>query len=544
MQPSANTRPAITLGVAAFLAIYAGLAIAAAGATGWPPIYPLDDTYTQMSLARTLAESGTFGFIEGIPAFSSSSPIWVLALAAASFAMPMAFAPALLNVICGILLIVTGVRYLAGRGMSTRHLIAAAIALVTIPALPAVAAIGLEHVAHAWLSLLFAGAVVAVAGGATRGRSQLWLLPLAALLTGCRFEGFFLVAAASLLLARRRLMLSVAIVAAAFLPLAIHATFSVRAGWYPLPATLVIKGNYPAERSVSGVTTAAGTRAVRIVDIARTGSREFRVVGLAAVTAVNLLGLAWALRRRHFPPADVRMSLLFVGALTFHALLAKLDRTFGRYEMYLVVLGLTSAIPWAAAAIRHTRQAGLTGMRKTLVYGLAALLSVAIGFAILSRSLQVMQRARAGSNEIFLQQYQMARFAASAYAGQSVVINDLGLMTFAGRVNPIDIAGLGTIEIARLITARSMSPKAVDDLARARGAQLAIVYPSWLERLAGGIPQGWVPVAELVAPPTEVAAHRAVTFYAVSPAHAPRLREELRSFEPSLPAASRLVWID
>lgn len=533
----------IPMAVAAgtFAATYGWLASASLRVTDGIPIYPLDDTYIQMAIARTLAASGTYGFTPDVPAYSSSSPLWVLLLAAGAKLGLLARMPALLNIAAAMLVLYTSLRHLASRGLTTVWLTGAGVALNVLPPLAVTAAIGLEHVAHAWLSLVFAMLVCRVAGDAAPSRSRVvWLVVTAAVLVACRFEGLFLVGCGALMLARRRFLLAAAVAASALLPVGIHAAAALSQGWNALPAPLIIKGNYPAALSATAVVQATAARVEKIGGLLRLATSGAGLATLLFVGLLNALAVVLAVIRRRMGSIDARMPLLALGTFALHAMLAGIDRTFGRYETYLIVLGIVSALPWLhAAATRAPARARRGGLMIT-----AGLVVIAAALApMLWRSAALARRIPIGSGEIYLQQYQMGRFARAALAGETVVVNDLGLMTYGGGVRPVDAVGLGTIEIARTRKARALTPERLDAIARAKGAVAAMVNDPYVIYVAGAVPPSWIPIAQLVMPTQVVVAGRIVTIYALDAGRADRLGEDLRRFAPSLPAGASLVFL-
>lgn len=534
--------PAI-VGAAIFAVTCAWIAVRSLQGTGGTPVYPLDDTYIQMTIARTLASSGTYGFLPGVPAFSSSSPLWVLLLALGAPGGVLGAMPALLNITFSLLLLATSLRYLARDGLSTTWLITAAISLNVIVPLGTTAAVGLEHTAHAWATIAFATLVATASARPAQNAPSRALLVLAAVLVGLRFEGLFLIACSAVLFARRRLSTSVALVLAGLLPVAIHAAVALWNGWTALPSPLVVKGHYPAEVSSAAVVGAVVERIDRLGQLwAAAGA--FDMSALLLVAGVNGVAIVWAITHGDRTSTRLRLSLLFLGTLAIHASVAKLDRAYGRYGMYLVTMGVVAGLPWVRELVGALAAGERRPRRAARLACVAALLAVCVvsAFAV-RRTARLTIKVPVGSREMYLQQHQMATFAREALAGQGVAVNDLGLMAYRGGVRPFDVIGLGTIEMARLYRSGGLTPAAIDDLARQEGVVAAMVYPGWIAFLAGGVPASWIPIADLMMSSAQVAGYPSVRIYALNADGVDALRASLRAFAPRLPEGAWVTWI-
>ena len=518
----ASLRPAV-LGIGLFLSVFAALAVVALGKTGGTLVYPTDDTYIQMALARTLGLHGTFGFRPDEPAFASSSPLWVFLLAPFAPLGLLDYAPALLNVVGGVLVIVTSLRFLAQSAMPPRALMATAIALNVLPPLAAVATIGLEHVLHAWLVVLFAVTLARLYGRAEEPAAP-QLAGLAAVsfaLVACRFEGLFLAGSgALLLLAHRRWTLALVLSAAAGLPVLLHAVAALASGWEALPTSVLLKGNYPAAESLRRLFYAlSATPTVHLLVIAN---------------ALALVGSrSQALQAR-------AVSMLFLGTAALHMMFASIDSILGRYDAYLIVFGCVAAVPWLVEVEAQVRPRLLPTRAGAARVALLAAAVVAVLWPALNRAADVTRLSPIASQEVYLQQYQLAALT-RAWPGESVVINDLGLVALVGSVRPVDFIGLGTIEFARLRRAGLTSSTRLDATARRAGAVAAIAYPHWLDVYGGGQPSSWIPVAELAMPATQTIGGPLVRLYAIDPTWVDRLQADARAWARTLPVGVTLT---
>ena len=203
-------------------------------------VYPLDDAYIHMAMAKNLARHGVWGCTPFHFSSSSSSLLWTLALGA-TYAVTgvREVTPFALNVLAATLMLVVADRYLVRLALPALLRAITIVGLVIAVQLPAMVLMGMEHVLHLLLTLAFAIAATDLLTrdtGPPTGRGTLWLCALAALLAGSRFEGFFLVGAVCLAcLVRGRAILGATIGAAALAPVVLFGAISIANGSLFLP---------------------------------------------------------------------------------------------------------------------------------------------------------------------------------------------------------------------------------------------------------------------------------------------------------------------
>src|SRR4051794_15575749 len=175
-----------------FLAAHAALTAAMIGATGGHLVYPLDDTYIQMAIAKNLAAHAVWGVTRFEFAGAGSSPLWPLLLAGLDRVTGLgARLPLAANVGAGLLVIAAGYAVLR-RHISSQAGQAAALGLVVIAApLPALALIGMEHTLQCAAALATTAAGAAWCGAPRAGGRRLGIAValLGATLVASRYEG-------------------------------------------------------------------------------------------------------------------------------------------------------------------------------------------------------------------------------------------------------------------------------------------------------------------------------------------------------------------
>jgi hypothetical protein len=558
-----RVRPAFAALLILLLAL-AAAGLVAARMDGGRFVYPLDDTYIHMAMARSFSGHGVWGITPDGFASTSSSPLWTLILSLVFLIFgPNAAAPLFLNALAAAALLYALDSLFKRFGLAARERFFALLAVIVFTPLVPLVFCGLEHVLHALLTVLFVDAVAAALSASppsASARNRIFLL--APLLVAARFESLFLIGLAALLfLVRKRIFSGAATLLLGLAPLGILGLISISQGWYFLPNSVLLKGRLPNPLSLKALAALLGAAA------AAAWSNPHVLVLAAAVLAVNLLPRAkrpsksehWEggppcggtlVRFRRRGPSAAPMTaaaevpvsvgrpqsifaLLFLSTLAAHVLFAQLG-WFYRYEGYLMVLGTAALVLgvrdlWPALA--HSAPAAVR------LPALLALLFVVLVLGIrgVRATLQIPQASR----NIFEQQVQMASFIRGHCEGAAVALNDIGAVIWYANIRCLDLWGLADINVARARLAGTYGPETMAALAKARGVRIAVVYPEWFDRF-GGLPAGWIQVGRWTIEDNIVCGGPTVVFYAVRPEEAKPLAEALASFQADLPP--RVAW--
>ena len=122
--------------------------------TGHHLIYPLDDTYITMAMAKHFAEHGVWGVTPYAFTSATSTPLYVLLLAAAyRLTAVTEWWPLLLAFLSGASAIVIADRILSPCSQAK---LTALLAVVVLTPMATMAHLGMEHTLHIALALLFA----------------------------------------------------------------------------------------------------------------------------------------------------------------------------------------------------------------------------------------------------------------------------------------------------------------------------------------------------------------------------------------------------
>jgi len=244
-----------TLAVFAYTLASAILLVHSEQLNGHRFIYPLDDSYIHLSIARNMALHGSFGINAGEYAAATSAPLWTLMLSAVlriagireTSALAMSFCSGLLLLLVCFLLL----RRLEA-GMTVQILAYGLIVFAT--PMPLLGLSGMEHLLHAAVVILIvfgAGSVLASEAPPLIGIAPLLALIAAGVLV--RFETLFVAAIfAGFLLLGKRWLISFLVAMAAAIPVLLTGAISVSHGWFWMPASILIKSQ---KAPVTGLST-------------------------------------------------------------------------------------------------------------------------------------------------------------------------------------------------------------------------------------------------------------------------------------------------
>lgn len=496
-------------------ALLVGITLALFGASmtgGGAFTYPLDDTYIHISLSRTLALHGVWGVSPDAPAAASSSPLWSVLLAAIyALAGPWLsrielIAPLVLNLIFGVALVLLHARML--RGLPHPGLLLALVWLAT--SMPCLAALGMEHVAHVFLVTLFLWATSTdlARGHRATARDLVVLGALTAATATVRYESLFVIAPIGACYLFRRRWAETAVVAlAAAVPLVVVGLMWVDAGGWLLPNSLLLKG------AGNDHTTDLLARALGVL---RQAQQNLSGRSGWIPLAITLLHGAVLMLVGGKAPAAARIfSAVALVATLQHFCLASLGWLF-RYEAWILSVNIMGALLLAhGAGWAPRRVLGLAGVCLVLLAPRIGLSYVNVPKAMDDRRWEHVMPAE---------------FVREHLAGQTVFVNDLGVVAWLGDARVIDFFGLGHNEPVRL----RRSPggyqyEQLEAFGQRAGGTVAIVQPCWQE-VSRRLPPGWTLVGYWNGPRNVVFRDEIVGFFAMTPDAVPALTEAFNRF--------------
>jgi hypothetical protein len=505
------------------------------GETGGVLVYPLDDTYLHMSMAANFAEHGVWGYTKHAFSSSTTSPLWTAILAAA-FAVfgRNDLLPLLINLLFGACFIFLAYRlFFTEMSRTAAFIFLAAIAAVT--SVPALVLTAMEHVLHATLTVVFLKlAADLLSGRRLRGNRSGIFYAAAALLPVTRYEALFTVAVIVLFLfLRKQFRTGIAVAGASAVFVLLYAVISLAHGWYPVPNSLLLKGNHTAIDSILDLPDALGMNAVRVIS------------GDPILLLVLFLALAACLLRDRSAcfEDDPRWwaAASFIAILFLHLQNAWTGWLY-RYEAYLIAAGLSVSLPvvWEYAISIVSRVA--SGFPRRLPLIIPLLFIPILVYRPAKRAYKACAVGVMAMRDRHLGHYQAAAFLREHYRDATVVVNDVGAVSYFADSRLLDMYGLGNMQPLKYRTGQSgYDSNDVEAWAKVEGAEIAVLQVEWLE-ISGRIPESWKLAAEWRLPRNIVFNDTRIGFYAVRQEAVSALRDKLRIFRHSLPAEVEMVF--
>ena len=516
------------------------------GRTGGAFSYPLDDPYIHMQIAKNIVQSGTWGINPGEFGSASSSLLYtiLLTISFALFSFNI-WIPLVINIVAAVALLYVIHRWLRKQQVS---LLAEFIILTAITALAPLSVIvmnGMEHVLQALFVFMYLTSFCewySTNEGSLVRKTPARLIVLAVMVVAVRYEGLFVIFVSCIaLLSRRRIVPAFILGAAAFFPVIVFGIYSIYQGSYFLPNSVLIKGD-GLELSIKGVMEFIRHNLVDKLTIVNTdnfpvGAPRPGISLLSAQRLLIILPLAFLFyrlsdeRKRSF--GLLLLLLMFISLL--HLCLAATGWLY-RYEAYLLIIAIAAI---GALLTRNINFLLWKGRHNLAMRFSISLLAFALFFPWILRSSAAYTKIGQACVNIHDQQNQMAKFVGQYYSGHTVALNDIGAVSFYGKVHTIDLWGLGNIEVARSKKGRYWTPDFLDSLVRKQKTDIAIVYDEWFNPK---LLDRWTKVATWKIPDNVICGSDVVNFYSIEPATAADLRSSLKAFQPQLPSYVEVNW--
>lgn len=457
-------------------------------------VYPLDDTYIHMTIARNLALHGTWGMNPEIFSSASSSILYTLLLAAAFYVGGVnALVPLCLNISAALLVIWYFYKIAQLRGVSSSYFTFILVLVLFGVSMIPLTVSGMEHTWQILIGLLFL-----YEGGryieANRRRISWSLLLLGALSTMIRYEGIFVVGILAFLMLLRRQRLQAALtVIAGFVPIFLFGLYSLSHGGYFLPNSLLLKGHTP-ELSGRGLYMFCVGWMIKLIEEPHLFIL-FTVLTLLFFLSIYRTGRKWDLE-------NIIVWILvplFIAHLTFAQ-----TGWFYRYEAYLMAFSFFAFMlleKHLGSLLKELSARYLSLRLKTLLMLLA--------IPLLARGLYTIRNTPLAMNNIYSQQYQMAAFLQKFHPSSRVIANDIGAISYYNSIALLDLFGLASRPVLDLKRAHNFTKPRIEALARNEKMDMAVIYD-----YSEITPDSWIKVGEWTIPHNVVCANSTVAVYA------------------------------
>jgi len=441
-------------------------------------IYPLDDTYIHMSIAKNLALYHNWG-ISANEFQSASSSILYTILLSASFKLfgVNTIIPFIINLTAGIVLLFVIQRKLQKESIGFGVQFIILLLVIFFTPLPIIIISGMEHTLQCLFSFLFIfnfsdWISATESNSLKRKKLPVSLFIYGAVICALRYEGLFIIAVTCcILLYYKKIITAFALGFVSILPLIIFGIFSVMKGSYFLPNSVLLKSS-PVQLSGNGFINFISNILIDKLTIAKTG-----ITALATQRLLLILPLAFFFFRNQIKNAlAYRLTIIVLIACTLLQLSFAATGWFYRYEAYLI---LCSTVILSILTVKGLKEWHLTRNKMSLAVSL--LVAFFLFFPLILRSTAAYAKASQACINIYEQQYQMGNFVKKYYDINAIAVNDIGAVSYFNQAKILDLWGLANIQVAKAKKNNSSTPEFLSTVTNNDHIDFAIVYDSWFD---------------------------------------------------------------
>lgn len=442
-------------------------------------VYPMDDPYIHMAIARNLAENGVWGVQKGAFSYSTSSLFYPLLLALnIRIFGPEEIIPLVLNIIAGIVLLWVLNAILHKTGLNRRETSVFLLVMAFLIPIPVMVFICMEHVVQILTAILlvwYAARFLSEQPEQLRFSNSWALYFIAFMAVSVRFEALFIITVIGLvMLLNRRYLETLLLGFSGFLPLAIMGVISIQNGYKFLPNPLLIKGRSPGLSIRAVFIWAYGLISL----LKKHPDFVFMLAFLVVFTWVCHT------RSRNLKHLTIILNMIVFGTIIIHLLLGRIG-WYIRYEAYLYALFLLSSAVFYHTTLKEIWKGGGPFARSAIV-----LMAMIVTGSMSIRSYSGIEAGPVASENIYDQAYQVGRFLAENYDDETVVCHDIGTIGFYSNVKIVDLLGLSDPEAKDRQKERETSD-GIRKMAVEGNAVIAVCYADWFD-----LPTEWIKVGE------------------------------------------------
>ncbi|MBV9962907.1 MAG: hypothetical protein JO072_11735 [Parafilimonas sp.] len=495
--------------------------------TGGIPIYPLDDTYIHMSIAKNLALHNNWGISTNEFQSASSSVLYTLILSGLFKIFSVhTLIPLIINLIAGIILLLVIQNRLQKENINFIVQLFILLLVIFFTPLPIIVVSGMEHTLQCLFSFLF---IFNFCDWINKTDSSKTKFPVSLFIYGMlscalRYEGLFLIAiACCTLLYYSKIFTAFMLGFISILPLVVFGIFSITKGSYFLPNSVLLKAS-PVELHGNGFINFISNILIDKLTTAKSG-----ITALATQRLLLILPLVYLFFKQQIRnQMAYKLIALFLIVCTLLQLSFAKTGWFYRYEAYLI---LCSTVFVSILFSRYYKQLRLRENRALLPVLL--LVTFFLFFPLILRSTAAYSKASQACINIYEQQYQMGNFVKKYYNTDTLAVNDIGAVSYFNQSRVIDLWGLANMQVAKAKKDNVATPDFLDAVTKNNHVKIAIVYDSWFD---SSLLKKWNKVATWQIQNNVICGDATVSFYAVDLNNSSLLKENLATYQKSLPA--------
>lgn len=487
-------------------------------------MYPFDDTFIHLTIADNLLK-GNWGINENDFASASSSLLYTLILALFRFFSKSVLVPFIANCVAATAIIISLHLWLKKHLVSYKAQSGIFLLIVFFTPLPLMIISGMEHTFQCLFSFLFIFYFSDWLEENHKSTSKVIparTLFFAILASTIRYEGLFLIATACLLLAiYKKIFSAILLGLVSITPMVIFGMISLSHGNYFLPNSVLVKsGSFAYSNPIQIAYEIIFDKLV----YARNG-----MAALATQRLLIVLPLLYLFFKKHLRPSYFFILIFLFSATILQLSFASTGYMY-RYEAYLFFCFM---IIFPLIFYKYGRL--VFESLDTIIAKAVVLITIFfLFFPVILRSVTALQKTPQACINIFDQQYQMAKFVKQNYDQQTVALNDIGAVGYYTDSQIIDLWGLANAQVTKSKKEHFWTATFLDSLCKSNKVKLAIIYDSWF---SDSLTKMWNKAATWQIQNNVICGDSTVSFYTLDAPSKNLLQEQLKQFEPKLPAS-------
>ena len=308
-----------------------------------------------------------------------------------------------------------------------------------------------------------------------------------------------------------------------FLPILITGMYSMSKGWFFLPNSILLKGNFPQGGILKFVKSIFYTF---YPNLAESG----HLVVVFTLLAVCLILIYSKVRRISNKP----LVLILLVLLTFvlHLQFASVG-WFYRYEAYLVFAGLlfsAYSLPEISTLYREKFHYFTDTKIKA---GLVIIFFLALS-PVINRGVESFNRIPKASKNIYEQQVMTTQFLSKYYSSSSIAMHDIGAVSFYSNVKIVDLWGLANLETAKAKLSGGFNATAISKILNNNKTEIAVIFENWFD---GNLEfqKHWLKCGSWKIQENYVCGNDEISFFAKDSLNFIKLSTYLKEFSKTLP---------
>jgi hypothetical protein len=481
-------------------------------------IYPLDDAYIHLAMAKNFALHDVWGVTRYQFSSTSSSPLFTYLLSVLikvfgnNDQIPLCF-----NVVLGIGTVYFLNQYFSGVFEKTQSVVLSVLFTLFFSVLHLQVLSGMEHVFHVFLVVVNIFCLSKI-----ENKWAVFGFYFSLLLMGVvRFESmFYFMILAFVFVLIKKWKTGILVLLTGFIPIIIFGCFNYQHDGYFFPNSVVVKGTKFSFDSNLPVQL----KTILLDNFLFNAS--FYKIGFFPIIISLILILRSFKNKVGFNRIvkDNFLIIVFSLLMVCHSMFADFKGMF-RYEAYILVGFCMALIPKMKVFFVDFKS---SIKNEKLMLGLIVINSV----LLIYKSFNAHKVLDKGGKNIYEQQFQSAKFLNTYYNTSKIVANDIGAITYYTDIHLLDIAGLGSVETIPFNEDKKHFDQNfkifLTEYCNRNKYEIAVVYEDWLQ---GQVPQSWKKVAVLKIQDKYNVAQDEVSFYSINPDNLQQLKNNIKDFK-------------